>query len=86
MYSYPWKFSPGLILVQGLGERTDLSKLNKEFGCYSKQSKSSEIRGARLLVSVTLLINKVLNIRSTSHELNEKLTQQAAIQLGENDC
>jgi len=54
-----------------LRERTDLSKLNNDFGCFSKQSKSSEFRGGLLQVSVTPLINKVLNIMRKSHELNE---------------
>lgn len=58
------------ILVQDLRERTDLPKLNNEFGCFSKQSKSSEIRGGLLPVSVTPLISKVLNIMSKSRELN----------------
>lgn len=74
------------ILVQDLRERTDLSKVNSQFGCFSKQSKSSEIRSGLLPVSVTPLINQVLNIMRKSHELNEKLSQPAEIQMGENDC
>lgn len=74
------------ILVQDLRERTELSKLNNEFGSFSKQSKNSGIGGGLVPVSVTPLINEILNILSKSHELHEKLNQLAEIQLGESDC
>lgn len=51
-----------------------------------KQSKNSGNRGGLIPLSVTPLINEMLNILSKPHELNEKLNQLAEIQLGENDC
>lgn len=48
---------PRSILVQDLREKTDISKLNNDLGCFSKQSRSSEIRGGLLPVSVTSLIS-----------------------------
>lgn len=51
-----------------------------------KQRKISGNRGGLIAVSVTPLINEMLNMLSKSHELNEKLGQLAEIELGENDC